>query len=161
MIYLTLGNDTLPLINHLLLLFSHESHICQHSFTGCLISLSLAAMFLEHWKRRQISLNYSWDLTGMEEEEVRSHTYTFTLCYSLVFACLDYSAVAMSWFQWQCFFDTDRLKMTNACWMLFDATQWWRPYPVVLKFIPQRCVWMSSCVLSQKWTHQYVNLLFL
>uniref|UniRef100_A0A672RHN9 Anoctamin n=1 Tax=Sinocyclocheilus grahami TaxID=75366 RepID=A0A672RHN9_SINGR len=28
-----------------------------------------AAMFLEHWKRRQISLNYSWDLTGMEEEE--------------------------------------------------------------------------------------------
>uniref|UniRef100_A0A8C2GC84 Anoctamin n=1 Tax=Cyprinus carpio TaxID=7962 RepID=A0A8C2GC84_CYPCA len=34
-----------------------------------------AAMFLEHWKRRQISLNYSWDLTGMEEEEVHSHTY--------------------------------------------------------------------------------------
>ncbi|KAG9342692.1 hypothetical protein JZ751_016129 [Albula glossodonta] len=28
-----------------------------------------AAMFLEHWKRRQISLNYSWDLTGMDEEE--------------------------------------------------------------------------------------------
>uniref|UniRef100_A0A673I560 Anoctamin n=1 Tax=Sinocyclocheilus rhinocerous TaxID=307959 RepID=A0A673I560_9TELE len=28
-----------------------------------------AVMFLEHWKRRQISLNYSWDLTGMEEEE--------------------------------------------------------------------------------------------
>ncbi|KAJ8392007.1 hypothetical protein AAFF_G00083170 [Aldrovandia affinis] len=28
-----------------------------------------AAMFQEHWKRRQISLNYSWDLTGMEEEE--------------------------------------------------------------------------------------------
>ncbi|XP_028810695.1 anoctamin-2b isoform X2 [Denticeps clupeoides] len=28
-----------------------------------------AAMFLEHWKRRQISLNHSWDLTGMEEEE--------------------------------------------------------------------------------------------
>ncbi|KAA0720764.1 Anoctamin-2 [Triplophysa tibetana] len=28
-----------------------------------------AAMFLEHWKRIQISLNYSWDLTGMEEEE--------------------------------------------------------------------------------------------
>ncbi|XP_042561151.1 anoctamin-2-like [Clupea harengus] len=25
--------------------------------------------FLEQWKRRQISLNHSWDLTGMEEEE--------------------------------------------------------------------------------------------
>uniref|UniRef100_A0A9J7ZCR9 Anoctamin n=1 Tax=Cyprinus carpio carpio TaxID=630221 RepID=A0A9J7ZCR9_CYPCA len=35
-----------------------------------------AVMFLEYWKRRQISLNYSWDLTGMEEEEVRSHTNT-------------------------------------------------------------------------------------
>uniref|UniRef100_A0A9J8CMK4 Anoctamin n=1 Tax=Cyprinus carpio carpio TaxID=630221 RepID=A0A9J8CMK4_CYPCA len=43
-----------------------------------------AAMFLEHWKRRQISLNYSWDLTGMEEEEVHSHTYIVTLCYSLL-----------------------------------------------------------------------------
>uniref|UniRef100_A0A8C1KYD5 Anoctamin n=1 Tax=Cyprinus carpio TaxID=7962 RepID=A0A8C1KYD5_CYPCA len=31
-----------------------------------------AAMFLEHWKRRQISLNYSWDLTGMEEEEEKA-----------------------------------------------------------------------------------------
>ncbi|KAJ8249851.1 hypothetical protein COCON_G00230670 [Conger conger] len=28
-----------------------------------------AAMFQEHWKRRQISLNYSWDLAGLEEEE--------------------------------------------------------------------------------------------
>uniref|UniRef100_A0A672RHF1 Anoctamin n=1 Tax=Sinocyclocheilus grahami TaxID=75366 RepID=A0A672RHF1_SINGR len=33
-----------------------------------------AAMFLEHWKRRQISLNYSWDLTGMEEEEDKKIT---------------------------------------------------------------------------------------
>uniref|UniRef100_A0A8C2AIA0 Anoctamin n=2 Tax=Cyprinus carpio TaxID=7962 RepID=A0A8C2AIA0_CYPCA len=41
-----------------------------------------AVMFLEYWKRRQISLNYSWDLTGMEEEEVRSHTNTVTLRYS-------------------------------------------------------------------------------
>uniref|UniRef100_A0A8C2GED9 Anoctamin n=1 Tax=Cyprinus carpio TaxID=7962 RepID=A0A8C2GED9_CYPCA len=49
-----------------------------------------AAMFLEHWKRRQISLNYSWDLTGMEEEEVHSHTYIVTLCYSLLTSvCLD------------------------------------------------------------------------
>lgn len=29
-----------------------------------------AVMFLEHWKRRQNSLNYSWNMTGMEEEEV-------------------------------------------------------------------------------------------
>uniref|UniRef100_A0A672RHC8 Anoctamin n=1 Tax=Sinocyclocheilus grahami TaxID=75366 RepID=A0A672RHC8_SINGR len=43
-----------------------------------------AAMFLEHWKRRQISLNYSWDLTGMEEEEVHSHTYIVALCYSML-----------------------------------------------------------------------------
>uniref|UniRef100_A0A7N9B186 Anoctamin n=1 Tax=Mastacembelus armatus TaxID=205130 RepID=A0A7N9B186_9TELE len=28
-----------------------------------------AVLFLEHWKRRQISLNFSWDLTGIEEDE--------------------------------------------------------------------------------------------
>ncbi|RXM34884.1 Anoctamin-1 [Acipenser ruthenus] len=28
-----------------------------------------ATMFLEHWKRRQMSLCYQWDLTGLEEEE--------------------------------------------------------------------------------------------
>uniref|UniRef100_A0A6Q2ZG19 Anoctamin n=1 Tax=Esox lucius TaxID=8010 RepID=A0A6Q2ZG19_ESOLU len=28
-----------------------------------------AAMFMEHWKRRQMRLNYIWDLTGFEEEE--------------------------------------------------------------------------------------------
>ena len=27
-------------------------------------------MFMEHWKRRQMRLNYEWDLTGFEEEEV-------------------------------------------------------------------------------------------
>ncbi|XP_046730184.1 anoctamin-2b isoform X1 [Silurus meridionalis] len=31
-----------------------------------------AVMFLEHWKRRQNSLNYSWNMTGMEEEEERA-----------------------------------------------------------------------------------------
>ncbi|MGH0115933.1 UNVERIFIED_CONTAM: hypothetical protein FKN15_060397, partial [Acipenser sinensis] len=30
-----------------------------------------ATMFLEHWKRRQMSLCYQWDLTGLEEEEER------------------------------------------------------------------------------------------
>uniref|UniRef100_A0A673X0Y1 Anoctamin n=1 Tax=Salmo trutta TaxID=8032 RepID=A0A673X0Y1_SALTR len=29
-----------------------------------------ATMFMEHWKRRQMRLNYIWDLTGFEEEEV-------------------------------------------------------------------------------------------
>ncbi|XP_062326587.1 anoctamin-1a isoform X3 [Osmerus eperlanus] len=29
-----------------------------------------AAMFMEHWKRRQMRLNYIWDLTGFEEEEM-------------------------------------------------------------------------------------------
>uniref|UniRef100_A0A3P9PLU7 Anoctamin n=2 Tax=Poecilia reticulata TaxID=8081 RepID=A0A3P9PLU7_POERE len=28
-----------------------------------------AVLFLEHWKRRQISLSFSWDLTGIEEDE--------------------------------------------------------------------------------------------
>uniref|UniRef100_A0AAY4DB05 Anoctamin n=1 Tax=Denticeps clupeoides TaxID=299321 RepID=A0AAY4DB05_9TELE len=44
-----------------------------------------AAMFLEHWKRRQISLNHSWDLTGMEEEEVR-----FGVTFSAVFSVIIY-----------------------------------------------------------------------
>ncbi|XP_072905887.1 anoctamin-1a [Hemitrygon akajei] len=30
-----------------------------------------AAMFLEHWKRCQMRLNYRWDLTGFEEDEER------------------------------------------------------------------------------------------
>ncbi|XP_032894602.1 anoctamin-1 isoform X2 [Amblyraja radiata] len=30
-----------------------------------------AAMFLEHWKRCQMRLNYKWDLTGFEEDEER------------------------------------------------------------------------------------------
>uniref|UniRef100_A0A8D0H5Z0 Anoctamin n=1 Tax=Sphenodon punctatus TaxID=8508 RepID=A0A8D0H5Z0_SPHPU len=28
-----------------------------------------AATFMEHWKRKQMRLNYGWDLTGFEEEE--------------------------------------------------------------------------------------------
>uniref|UniRef100_A0A669C8Q8 Anoctamin n=1 Tax=Oreochromis niloticus TaxID=8128 RepID=A0A669C8Q8_ORENI len=31
-----------------------------------------AVLFLEQWKRRQISLSFSWDLTGIEEDEVNS-----------------------------------------------------------------------------------------
>lgn len=45
-------------------------------FFDCLIRPLLcletkAAMFMEHWKRRQMRLNYEWDLTGFEDEEVR------------------------------------------------------------------------------------------
>ncbi|XP_043825450.1 LOW QUALITY PROTEIN: anoctamin-1 [Dromiciops gliroides] len=34
-----------------------------------------AAMFMEHWKRKQMRLNYKWDLTGFEEEEetIKAH----------------------------------------------------------------------------------------
>ncbi|TKC52275.1 hypothetical protein EI555_000394 [Monodon monoceros] len=31
-----------------------------------------AATFMEHWKRKQMRLNYRWDLTGFEEEECPS-----------------------------------------------------------------------------------------
>uniref|UniRef100_A0A6Q2X7I7 Anoctamin n=1 Tax=Esox lucius TaxID=8010 RepID=A0A6Q2X7I7_ESOLU len=39
------------------------------------------AMFLEQWKRRQITLNHSWDLTGLEDEEVETHTLLFIYHY--------------------------------------------------------------------------------
>ncbi|KAK0153410.1 Anoctamin-1 [Merluccius polli] len=35
-----------------------------------------AAMFMEHWKRRQMRLNYEWDLTGFEEEETDDEKLT-------------------------------------------------------------------------------------
>uniref|UniRef100_A0A3Q1HFG6 Anoctamin n=1 Tax=Anabas testudineus TaxID=64144 RepID=A0A3Q1HFG6_ANATE len=35
-----------------------------------------AVLFLEHWKRRQISLSFNWGLTGTEDDEVRAHTHT-------------------------------------------------------------------------------------
>lgn len=40
----------------------------------------VAVLFLEHWKRRQISLSFSWDLTGIEEDEVATvctHTHSY------------------------------------------------------------------------------------
>uniref|UniRef100_A0A8C2FJ14 Anoctamin n=1 Tax=Cyprinus carpio TaxID=7962 RepID=A0A8C2FJ14_CYPCA len=43
-----------------------------HATVGFAIFMSLwAAVFLEHWKRRQRCLQHSWDLTGMEDFEVR------------------------------------------------------------------------------------------
>uniref|UniRef100_A0AAY5ERR5 Anoctamin n=1 Tax=Electrophorus electricus TaxID=8005 RepID=A0AAY5ERR5_ELEEL len=42
-----------------------------HATVAFAIFMSLwAAVFLEHWKRRQRCLQHSWDLTGLEEEEV-------------------------------------------------------------------------------------------
>lgn len=35
-----------------------------------LVWLLVAACFLEHWKRRQMCLKHSWDLTSLEDEEV-------------------------------------------------------------------------------------------
>lgn len=44
------------------------SEVC----SDCVVLLlaSAAVLFMEHWKRRQMRLNYIWDLTdyGMEEE---------------------------------------------------------------------------------------------
>lgn len=51
--------------------------------SGCFCIFSYlsfkAAMFMEHWKRRQMRLNYEWDLTGFEDEEVSNNTTAF-LC---------------------------------------------------------------------------------
>ncbi|XP_010780607.1 anoctamin-1a [Notothenia coriiceps] len=33
----------------------------------------VAVLFMEHWKRRQMRLNYVWDLTGFGEEEQEEH----------------------------------------------------------------------------------------
>ncbi|XP_051952739.1 anoctamin-1-like [Xyrauchen texanus] len=44
-----------------------------HATVGFAIFMSLwAAVFLEHWKRKQRCLQHSWDLTGMEDEEDRA-----------------------------------------------------------------------------------------
>lgn len=45
---------------------------------GCPVALiashyPTAATFMEHWKRKQMRLNYRWDLTGFEEEEVSGY----------------------------------------------------------------------------------------
>uniref|UniRef100_A0A8C7H846 Anoctamin n=1 Tax=Oncorhynchus kisutch TaxID=8019 RepID=A0A8C7H846_ONCKI len=56
-----------------------------------------AAMFMEHWKRRQMRLNYIWDLTGFEEEEVSLCPYN-TACL-LLYVCsyfsLDYVLITL------------------------------------------------------------------
>ncbi|KAG8522529.1 Anoctamin-1, partial [Galemys pyrenaicus] len=42
------------------------------SSPDCALPPPAAATFMEHWKRKQMRLNYHWDLTGFEEEEVRA-----------------------------------------------------------------------------------------
>lgn len=37
-----------------------------------------AVLFMEHWKRRQMRLNYVWDLTGFGEEEEVSQSHIST-----------------------------------------------------------------------------------
>ncbi|XP_030621678.1 anoctamin-1a [Chanos chanos] len=51
---------------------ARASHLFDNSATVFFsIFMALwATMFMEHWKRRQMRLNYIWDLTGFEEEEV-------------------------------------------------------------------------------------------
>ncbi|KAJ3594024.1 hypothetical protein NHX12_006356 [Muraenolepis orangiensis] len=41
-----------------------------------------AVLFMEHWKRRQMRLNYIWDMTGFEEEE-EDHQDHYTADYEL------------------------------------------------------------------------------
>uniref|UniRef100_A0A672N9E7 Anoctamin n=1 Tax=Sinocyclocheilus grahami TaxID=75366 RepID=A0A672N9E7_SINGR len=50
-----------------------------HATVGFAIFMSLwAAVFLEHWKRRQRCLQHSWDLTGMEDDELASESLSWT-----------------------------------------------------------------------------------
>uniref|UniRef100_A0A8C7QVL4 Anoctamin n=1 Tax=Oncorhynchus mykiss TaxID=8022 RepID=A0A8C7QVL4_ONCMY len=53
-----------------------------------------ATMFMEHWKRRQMRLNYIWDLTGFEEEEV-----SLCLCFGPVCSYFSPGCVLITLFQ--------------------------------------------------------------
>uniref|UniRef100_A0A8C2YXB0 Anoctamin n=1 Tax=Cyclopterus lumpus TaxID=8103 RepID=A0A8C2YXB0_CYCLU len=47
-----------------------------------------AVLFMEHWKRRQMRLNYIWDLTGFgEEEEVRLSSCVLHVSHIIVCVC--------------------------------------------------------------------------
>uniref|UniRef100_A0A8C7H8Y9 Anoctamin n=1 Tax=Oncorhynchus kisutch TaxID=8019 RepID=A0A8C7H8Y9_ONCKI len=52
-----------------------------------------AAMFMEHWKRRQMRLNYIWDLTGFEEEEIDNTACL--LLYVCSYFSLDYVLITL------------------------------------------------------------------
>nr|XP_019935341.1 PREDICTED: anoctamin-1 [Paralichthys olivaceus] len=47
-----------------------------------------AVLFMEHWKRRQMRLNYIWDLTGFGEEEEEEHKIAVT--FAIVFGVILY-----------------------------------------------------------------------
>lgn len=52
----------------------------------------VAACFLEHWKRRQMCLKHTWDLTSLEDEEVQINLDTACACiiYIPPFTCRQY-----------------------------------------------------------------------
>lgn len=45
--------------------------LCLYLYVCVCVFMFLGAVFLEHWKRRQRCLQHSWDLTDVEDEEVR------------------------------------------------------------------------------------------
>ncbi|ERE81039.1 anoctamin-2 [Cricetulus griseus] len=50
--------------------FDDDDDCCPgHSVALIAFHHPTAATFMEHWKRKQMRLNYRWDLTGFEEEE--------------------------------------------------------------------------------------------
>uniref|UniRef100_A0A3Q3WVJ6 Anoctamin n=1 Tax=Mola mola TaxID=94237 RepID=A0A3Q3WVJ6_MOLML len=59
-----------------------------------------AVLFLEHWKRRQISLSFSWDLTGIEEDEVSNHSQLF-LCFLPLPTCCSSIQAAIEKLTWK------------------------------------------------------------
>uniref|UniRef100_A0A672N387 Anoctamin n=1 Tax=Sinocyclocheilus grahami TaxID=75366 RepID=A0A672N387_SINGR len=66
-----------------------------HATVGFAIFMSLwAAVFLEHWKRRQRCLQHSWDLTGMEDDEVRK-TLSNILLFLLPGYCINISSILL------------------------------------------------------------------
>lgn len=56
-------------------------------------------MFMEHWKRRQMRLNYEWDLTGFEDEEVGARN-TCSFCWVKMMKILTHSEES-GWMTWQ------------------------------------------------------------
>lgn len=65
------------MVNNLIIVYYEVIHIC-HSYCWLYIRVCwwnfplcyTATMFMEHWKRRQMRLNYVWDLTGFEDSGV-------------------------------------------------------------------------------------------
>ncbi len=77
----------------------------------------------------------------------------------LTSVCLDSSALAKSWFQWQCF-----PTLTNWKWLMLTV-MWCDTMVASLSHsinVYPPTLYVNVPMWSQpKWTHQYVNLLFL